>query len=1035
LTATNAGGAAVKTTTVSVTSAPTVSVSVSPSSATLAVSGTQQFTATVAGASNSAVTWTATGGTISTTGLFTAGTTAGSFQVTATSVQDTTKSGTAAVTINAAPAVSVSVTPPSATLAVGGTQQFTATVTGASNTAVTWTATGGTISTTGLYTAGMTTGSFQVKATSVQDTTKSGTAAVTINAAPAVSVSVSPNPATLFTGGAQQFTATVTGATNASVTWQATGGTISNTGFYTAGNTTGSFTVTATSAADTTKSGSAAVTVTTPPASGSHPRIILDSTMLSTLRTRVANRTPEWTRLKGTCDGLASIATVIGPEAPDPGGQVISEGYQGSDYIEAIWELGLCYQSTITSDATSATKYANKGIQILMVMSDPANQNLDIGGGQTQPIWERDDGYGIRNFGVALSIGYDWLHDRMTSAQLSQIRTALNGWIHGVETSDKDAFEFQPSVAVTGNYYAGYYATKCYAALAVQGDDPIGDTWWNDWYNHQHLQRVQPYYTNNYAGGGWTEGFAQYGILASRNMSLPVLAVKSAKGIDLLHGTQPYVFPLDQPKYLMSLTWPTRDIIDDRGELYNTNDAKMWPGIASVDIYRFYAGFLAMVGDPLAPAIHKYAKDVQTALKGIGDTENNLGDTTDWMDFLFWDPNAADADYTATTPLSYLAAGQGEVGARSDWSSAATYMSYVAGPFVAMAGHESYDKGSPEFLRNRNPLLVNPRAWISHEPNGQAGWDLGFSDNFGNNSLDPTFGNRVLNNTFQVRHIVNGAPVPYYGEGNPTRDDGARTRISRFEDRASYVLAVGQNLEDMYHPLNDICQNVSPINSWSRQIVYFRPSQFVVYDRTNICNVTLDQYMAFHFPANPVEVTAPASGTHRFDVTNGQFAGSMTVVTPAVQSTITDHLSTDTNTWNKMWRAELRPTGTANAVHQWITVFDLAPTASQVAAATPVTVTGGAAVGTLLASSAGNNVMIGGTAPVGTAISGAISYTVPAAQTRHVVTDLTPSTGYTVSVAVSGSNHVVTVAPGGSTQSSANGSLTFAVTPAGAVQP
>jgi hypothetical protein len=79
--------------------------------------------------------------------------------------------------------------------------------------------------------------------------------------------------------------------------------------------------------------------------------------------------------------------------------------------------------------------------------------------------------------------------------------------------------------------------------------------------------------------------------------------------------------------------------------------------------------------------------------------------------------------------------------------------------------------------------------------------------------------------------------------------------------------------------------------------------------------------------------------------------------------------------------------------------------------------------------------MIAGTAPVGTAISGAISYTVPAAQTRHVVTDLTPSTGYTVSVTVSGSNHVVTVAPGGTTQSSANGSLSFAVTAAGTVQP
>jgi hypothetical protein len=78
-----------------------------------------------------------------------------------------------------------------------------------------------------------------------------------------------------------------------------------------------------------------------------------------------------------------------------------------------------------------------------------------------------------------------------------------------------------------------HYAAKCMAALAVQGDSPLGDTWWNDWYTNQHLQRVAPYYTANLGGGGWTEGFAQYGILGTENQALPALAVKTAKGIDL----------------------------------------------------------------------------------------------------------------------------------------------------------------------------------------------------------------------------------------------------------------------------------------------------------------------------------------------------------------------------------------------------------------------------------------------------------------------------------------------------------------------
>jgi serine protease len=91
-------------------------------------------------------------------------------------------SNTVILTVTAA-AVSVAITPATATVSIGGTQQFTASVTGTSNTAVTWTATGGTVSTSGLYTAPSTTGTYTVKATSAADTTKSASATVTVTSA------------------------------------------------------------------------------------------------------------------------------------------------------------------------------------------------------------------------------------------------------------------------------------------------------------------------------------------------------------------------------------------------------------------------------------------------------------------------------------------------------------------------------------------------------------------------------------------------------------------------------------------------------------------------------------------------------------------------------------------------------------------------------------------------------------------------------------------------------------------------------------
>jgi len=89
-------------------------------------------------------------------------------------------------------AAAVSVSPLTATVPAGKTQQFTATVTGASNVAVSWTVnkvaggntTVGTVSATGLYTAPAAVPSpaaVTVAATSKEDSTKSGSATVTVS--------------------------------------------------------------------------------------------------------------------------------------------------------------------------------------------------------------------------------------------------------------------------------------------------------------------------------------------------------------------------------------------------------------------------------------------------------------------------------------------------------------------------------------------------------------------------------------------------------------------------------------------------------------------------------------------------------------------------------------------------------------------------------------------------------------------------------------------------------------------------------------
>jgi hypothetical protein len=191
------------------------------------------------------------------------------------------------------PSIFVTVTPNPVNVAVSTQEQFTATVTGTSNTSVTWQVNGvvggnstvGTISTGGLFQAPATIPSpatVTVTAISAADGTTSASAQATIvGAGGAISVTVSTNPpiTQVYTSTTQQFIATVTGTTNTAVTWQvdgvtggnATVGTINSSGLYTAPTSVPSpatVTVEAVSQADSSAIGTESFLIVTAPMAG-----------------------------------------------------------------------------------------------------------------------------------------------------------------------------------------------------------------------------------------------------------------------------------------------------------------------------------------------------------------------------------------------------------------------------------------------------------------------------------------------------------------------------------------------------------------------------------------------------------------------------------------------------------------------------------------------------------------------------------------------------------------------------------------------
>lgn len=208
-----------------VTITPPVSVTVTPATATVPLKAQAQFTAVVANAVNTGVTWAvngvtggnATTGTITATGLYTAPATypgLAQITITATSAADPKQSGRATVVL--ANTVTVTVAPAQVSLNLGGTQTFTATVTGTANGAVVWSVDGlqggdgavGIINANGVYTApGAMPASptVTISAASVADPTATGSATVTLQVAPNT-FSLSPATTTLTLGKAESAT-------------------------------------------------------------------------------------------------------------------------------------------------------------------------------------------------------------------------------------------------------------------------------------------------------------------------------------------------------------------------------------------------------------------------------------------------------------------------------------------------------------------------------------------------------------------------------------------------------------------------------------------------------------------------------------------------------------------------------------------------------------------------------------------------------------------------------------------------------------
>ena len=233
------------------------SITVSPSTVSMAIARTQQISATIipSNAANNTLSWSSSNtgvATVSNSGLITS-VSVGSATITVQATDGSNVYNTVSVSVSANPILITGITliPSSATLDPGATTQLSAAIvpSNATNKTLTWSSSNtaiATVNSSGLVSA-IAVGTANILATTTDGTNRTGTCTITVFIA-ATSISLNQNTATMHPGNTLTLAATVlpVNATNKTVTWSSnsSNATVNGSGTITA-NALGSAVITA----------------------------------------------------------------------------------------------------------------------------------------------------------------------------------------------------------------------------------------------------------------------------------------------------------------------------------------------------------------------------------------------------------------------------------------------------------------------------------------------------------------------------------------------------------------------------------------------------------------------------------------------------------------------------------------------------------------------------------------------------------------------------------------------------------------------
>jgi hypothetical protein len=698
------------------------------------------------------------------------------------------------------------------------------------------------------------------------------------------------------------------------------------------------------------------------------------------------------------------------------------EAFKSSDtyYNMWGWPFALMYRMTLDpawSDRAIAFVMENvtgqssgafgTGTFAPSTSSDPLDYNMASGVGHVGSVRFNDYLYASSYLRDAC-LAYDWLYDRLTPAQRTQIAT----YVARIEGELWDFLGLDPGhpggsgwgLNDTGNnYHWSHIQGLAYAAAAFapgegttqpnlylydQLGDPSSIHTYTDYrsFLDAKLAVDLPRLNQVASGGGWAEGDS-YGNYAKTHMMETFSILSTTFGRNEFAG-----FPRDAGRYFLYSTQPAPDGTgpnwwsNPKAPLTNSESGDMPnSGWLVRDPDRVVAEEIAtgLGNDPVAGLLRGWLAHQYPTMTAWRDVFG--------LDFLF-DSDSGPQEELATLPPAYFSPGNGWLNSRSDWLPGGNAVSVTVSSSDRVQSHQHEDA---------NSLEIYHKGWLAGDAGSVAKTYPG---------LEPWYHSEVLVEGQEQRasHSQDQSGLP-----DTVTPSG---RVLRHEEAADHAYFWGDASDAFYTNVAHYGTGTDRLLSVNqREVIHWRPQTVVVYDRVT----PVDSSTAIAVQTVTIGQPSVTGLTAQYDNRTGgrlfqtvAIPGSATVSVEAIGSG-EDALA-------------IRVRDPGQPAHQrFLEVLEADDdTVATSAPTTTVSATGGME-GVRVDAAGRPGVFLFSSDPSGAAPRGTVTYPINTSggPVWNLLCDLTPGATYAVVV----NNGTVTATPGGSWTASGAGVLEFAV--------